>query len=210
MRAVQKISSHVIWERDIYWRRYKIQETLSIGRWHPSPLQSRYLGTSHSSPSISSTVQNSLQNPLLESPSAALLYFSEFHGWYEISSLSKVILVLGKARSHMVLNLGCSGAESPGWFDVSPKNLMQICCSTCSVILNATATQYTCSLNSIYRPHWLVQWSHHCSCLHIPFHFLWPPDYIDTVQMVLIKLSMAGLFMERPHSTWWRHCCKIN
>ena len=31
-------------------------------------------------------------------------------------------------------------------------NLMQICCSTCSVILNATATQYTCSLNGIYHP----------------------------------------------------------
>ena len=40
------------------------------------------------------------------------------------------------------------------------QNWMQICCSTCSVILNATATQYTCSLNSIYHLHWLVQWSH--------------------------------------------------
>ena len=39
----------------------------------------------------------------------------------EISSISKVILVLGKARSHMALNLWCSRAESPGWFDVSPK-----------------------------------------------------------------------------------------
>ena len=26
-----------------------------------------------------------------------------------------------KARSHRAPNLGCSGAESPGWFDVSPK-----------------------------------------------------------------------------------------
>ena len=29
---------------------------------------------------------------------------------------------------------------------------MQINCSTCSVILNMTATQYTCSLNGIYPP----------------------------------------------------------
>ena len=36
--------------RDIYWRRYKIQETLYTGQWHLSPLQSRHLGTSHSSP----------------------------------------------------------------------------------------------------------------------------------------------------------------
>ena len=31
--------------RDIYWRRYKIQETLCMGQWHLSSLQSRHLGT---------------------------------------------------------------------------------------------------------------------------------------------------------------------
>ena len=35
---------------DIYWRRYKIQETLYTGQWCLSPLQCRHLGTSHSSP----------------------------------------------------------------------------------------------------------------------------------------------------------------
>ena len=30
------------------------------------------------------------------------------------------------------------------------QNLMQICCFTCSVLLNVMATQYTCSLNLIY------------------------------------------------------------
>ena len=29
--------------------------------------------------------------------------------------------------------------------------------------LNAMATQCTCSLNSTYQPHWLIQWSHHYS-----------------------------------------------
>ena len=33
----------------MYWRRYKIQETLYIGQWRLSPLQSRHLGTLHSS-----------------------------------------------------------------------------------------------------------------------------------------------------------------
>ena len=33
-----------------------------------------------------------------------------------------MILVLGKAGSHRAPNLGCMGAESPGWLDVSPKN----------------------------------------------------------------------------------------
>ena len=37
--------------RDIYWRRYKIQETLYRRQRHLSPLQIRHLGTSHSSPS---------------------------------------------------------------------------------------------------------------------------------------------------------------
>ena len=36
--------------RDVYWKRYKIQETLYLGKWRLSPLQSRHLGTSHSSP----------------------------------------------------------------------------------------------------------------------------------------------------------------
>ena len=35
---------------DIYWRRYNIQETLYIEQWCLSHLQSRHLGTSHSSP----------------------------------------------------------------------------------------------------------------------------------------------------------------
>ena len=38
------------------------------------------------------------------------------------------------------------------------QNLMQTHCSTHSVILNTMATQYTCSLNGVYHPHWIVQW----------------------------------------------------
>ena len=78
------------------------------------------------------------------------------------------------------------------------QNLLQIHCSTRSVILNARATQYTCSLNSIYRPHWLVQWSHHCSCMHIPVHSPWLPGYIDVAQTILIILTIAVLFPDRP------------
>ena len=44
------------------------------------------------------------------------------------------------------------------------QNLMQIHCSTCSVILNATATHYTCSLNNIYCLHCPVQWVHIHAC----------------------------------------------
>ena len=54
-------------------------------------------------------------------PSTAQSNFPEFHRWSEVSSLSKVILLLGKAKSCRAPNLGCRRAESPGWFDVSPK-----------------------------------------------------------------------------------------
>ena len=67
--------------RDIYWRRSKIQETLHLGQCHLSPFESRHLGTSHSSPSHHQLPQ---------------LYFPESHWWSEISSLSKVILVWEK------------------------------------------------------------------------------------------------------------------
>ena len=75
------------------------------------------------------------------------------------------------------------------------QNLMQIHCSAGSVILNAMATQYTCSLNSVYHPHWLVQWSHHCPCMCIPVHSPWLPGYIDITQTILVILTMGGFFL---------------
>ena len=78
------------------------------------------------------------------------------------------------------------------------QNLMHIHCSTYSVILNARATQYTCSLNSAYFPHWLVQWSHHFSHMHIPVHSPWP-GYISVVQTILNIVTMAGLCLNRLH-----------
>ena len=77
------------------------------------------------------------------------------------------------------------------------QNLMQIRCSAHWVILNVMTTQYTCPLNSIYRPHWLVMLSHHCSHMYIPVHSPWLPGYIDVVQTILVILTMAGLFLDR-------------
>ena len=82
-----------------------------VKQWHLSPLQNRRLGTSHSSPSHH-------QLPLY--------IFLNFTWWYEISSLSKVILVLEKARNHRAQNLGYRGVESPGWFDVLPKTAQDV------------------------------------------------------------------------------------
>ena len=53
-------------------------------------------------------------------------------------------------------------------------------------------------LNGVYCPYWLVQWSHHCSCMCIPVHSPWLPGYIDISQTVFIMLTMAGHFPDRP------------
>ena len=74
------------------------------------------------------------------------------------------------------------------------QNLMQICCSTCSVILNAMARRYTGSLNGVHCPHCLVQRSYHCSHMCIPVHSPWLPGYINVARTVLVILTMAGLF----------------
>ena len=82
------------------------------------------------------------------------------------------------------------------------QNSMQICCSTHSVVLNAKAKQYTCSVSGIYHPHWLEQWNHHCSHMRIPVHSPWltlMSGYTDVTQTVLIIVTMAGLFLGRPH-----------
>ena len=62
-----------------------------------------------------------------------------------------------------------------------------------SLILNVMATQYTCLPNNVYCPHWLAQWSCHCSHMHIPVHSLRLPGYINVAQTVLIILTLAGL-----------------
>ena len=77
------------------------------------------------------------------------------------------------------------------------KNLVQIHCSTSSVIFNVMATQYTCSLSAIYLPHWLVQWSPHHSCMCIPVHSSWLPGYMDVKQTLFITLTIAGVFLDR-------------
>ena len=67
-----------------------------------------------------------------------------------------------------------------------------------SLILNVMATQYTCSLNGVYCSHWLVLWSHHYSHICIPVHSPWLPGYTDVTCTILVILTVAGLFPDRP------------
>ena len=89
------------------------------------------------------------------------------------------------------------------------QNLTQIHCSTRSVILNAMTTQYTCPFKGVYHPHWLVQWSCHCSFLCMPAHSPWLPGYTKVTQIILIILTMVGLFPDRPHCVCSQTCTRM-
>ena len=104
MRSVQKVSSHILWKIETFIEE-GIRNIVHNTMTPQSPSKLAPWDLTHFS----------------QLPPAAPSYFPEFHWWSEISSLSKVILVLGKARGFKVPNLGCTGAESPGWFDVLPK-----------------------------------------------------------------------------------------
>ena len=80
--------------RDIYWKRYMIQETWYIGQWCLCPLQHRHLGTSHSSPNRHH----------------ALLYFPESHRWWNLFPF-KVDFSLGKSQKSQGTKSGLQG----GW-----------------------------------------------------------------------------------------------
>ena len=104
-RSVQKVSSHVAWKsRGICWRRYKTHCTQD---------------NDASVPFKGSILEPHTVLPITISRPVVLSWISMT---VRHLSLSKVFLVWGKARSYRAPNLGCSGAESPGWFDVSPQN----------------------------------------------------------------------------------------
>ena len=119
MRSVQKVSSHVLWnietfiEEDTRYKKYCTWDNdASV------PFKGGTLGP----------------DTVLQLLSAALSYFPESHWRSEMSSLSMVTLVLGKARNSRAPNLGCWGAESPGsWIfaDCSPCMFNVFRCSTC-------------------------------------------------------------------------------
>ena len=107
MRSVQKVSVHVLWKIETFIeedRRSKKHCT-----WDNDALVPYKVGTLGPHTVLPSTINR----PVI---------FSWISSMAWNSSLSKVILILRKGRSHRAPNLGCSGAESPGWFDASPKS----------------------------------------------------------------------------------------
>ena len=109
--------------RNIYWR-YNTQEILYTGQWSLCPLQRRCFGISQNSLSVSSTVQNILQNSFGITISCPVLF-----SW--ISSMVwnlfpfKGDFSFGKSQK-LAPNLGCRGTEcrvSGGSLASSPRCL---------------------------------------------------------------------------------------
>ena len=213
--------------RDIYWRRYKIQETLCMGQWHLSSLQSRHLGThtvlpiTISYPIIFSWISLTVWNlfpfkgdfSFGKSQKSQGAKYGLYGGWVtwmiwcflknlftRCDAWASVLLSWWSWQSPVAHSCSLLNHLESFWGEMFKlnANLKQIHCSTDSFILNVMATQYTCSLNGIYHPHWLLQWSHHCSCRFIPVHYPWLPGYINITQTILIKLTMAGLLLDTP------------
>ena len=90
--------------RDVCWRRYKKHCT-----WDNDA-------------SVPLKVDTSGPHTVVPITISFPVIFSWISSISEISSLSKMILVLGKVRSHRAPDLCCRGTESPGWFDVLPEN----------------------------------------------------------------------------------------
>ena len=118
MRSVQKVSSHVIWKRETLIE----EDTRNIVHRTGTPQcpSSRHLGISHNSP---------------QSPSAAPSYFPESHQKSEISSLSKVILVLGKPEvtGHQIWAV--AGLSHVGDLMVHQKTLHEMWCMSGCVVM---------------------------------------------------------------------------
>ena len=149
---------------DIYWRRCKIQETLYTGQGHLSPLQSRHLGTSHSSPNrhqLPCCIFLNLIDGLKSLPFQRWFLFWEKpevtgHQIWVVGGLSH----LGDLMFHQKLCMRCDAwADMLSWWSCqspvahscsflnhqivsaeecssSMQNLKQIRCSIHSVVLN--------------------------------------------------------------------------
>ena len=167
---------------------------MNIGKWCLSPLQSRHLGTSHSSlifVDCSPYMFNILRCSACCRPSSTWTTFNRFSTIFEafVPHFYCVTLIASPTKALWITQI-ISTKEHLSLM----QNSMQICCSTRSVSLNAMATQYTCFLNGVNCPHWPVPWSRHCWHIHIPVYSPWLPGYIDVVQTILFIVTVAGFF----------------
>ena len=123
-KPVQKVSSHDLWKVETFIE----EDTRNIAHGTMTP----------QSPSKWAPWDLTQFSQL---PSAALSYFPKSYQRSEISSLSKVILILGKARSCRVPNLYCRGLSHLGDLMFCQKTLHETwCVSRCIVMMKLPIT----------------------------------------------------------------------
>ena len=116
MRSVQKLSSHVLWKRDIYWRRYNIQETLYIGHDVSVPFKVGTWGPH-------TVLPVTIRCPIVYSWISLMVW--NFKGDYS----------LGKSQNHREPNLGCRGLSHLGDLMFCQKSLHEMWCVSGCIIM---------------------------------------------------------------------------
>ena len=141
-----------------------------------SPLQSRHLGTSHTSHNLHQLHCGIFLNLINCHP----VFLSPFYCHRTHCIIPESLL------NH--LNSFCGGIfKLNANFDLWLYSFSYFECHGHTVLTYG-----------IYCPHWLPQWSRHCSHMRIPVHSPWLPGYIDFAQTTLVTLTMAALFPDRP------------
>ena len=133
----------------------------------------------------------------------------------QILSLSTAILSLGKARSHREPNLGCRGADRPGWSDDLPKK--KSLHESCRMGRRIVVMKLICSLghcecdgHTVHKLHqrcltadWLALWESDSSRMNSKVSSDWLPSYIKATRPVLKIFKMAGYFPDSPRILVW-------
>ena len=174
MRCVQKVSSQVLWKINIYWRRYKKHCTQDNDA--SIPFKGGTLGphtvlpVAISCPIVFSLISSTVWNLFpfkgdfsfgkSRSHRAQNMGCSrtEEPGWFDVLPKNSAQDVMqeqehccDEAANHQLpiaVAFWIIWIVSMEECSSLTQNLVQICCSICSVILNVVATQYTRSFNS--------------------------------------------------------------
>ena len=132
-----------------------------------------------------------------------------------------VTLALGKATSRRETNLGCRGADRPGWCHVLPKieNLYERCRMGKSIVvmkLICSLGPGECDGHTVHKlsqrhltADWLAPRESDCSRMHGKVSSDWLPSYIKATQPVLEIFKMDRYFPDSPHKRFLVHVLPI-
>jgi hypothetical protein len=126
----------------------------------------------------------------------------------------------GKSQKLQEPNVGCRGADRPGWCDALPEKSLYKSCRMGRLIV---VMKLICSLGHCecdgHTEHklsqryltadWLAPQETDCSWMHSKVSSDWLPSYIQATPPVLI-FKMSGYFLDSPHMVTTQLCNFIN